>query len=147
MKIRPLNDWVLLEQLDAEEKTAGGIIIPDLAKERPHTGIVIAVGPGTFKVEKGREKEKKKIFIPTELKPGNKVIYEKYMVSDFEVDGHKIVMVREENVLGIFEAEKPARAAAPKESSKASDQKTKKPAKLQKPAEKKKAAPKTKKKK
>lgn len=147
MKIRPLNDWVLLEQLEAEEKTAGGIIIPDLAKEKPQTGVVVAVGPGTFKVEKGKEKEKKKKFIPTELKPGNKVIYEKYMVSDFEIGGHKIVMVREENVLGIFEAEKQAKTAAPKESSKGSEKKIKKPVKSQKPVEKKKAVPKTKKKK
>lgn len=145
MKIRPLNDWVQLEPLDAEEKTAGGIIIPDLAKEKPQMGIVVAVGPGRFKAEKGKEEKKK--FIPTEVKPGDRVIYEKYMVSDFELDGRKILMVREENILGIFEGEKQAKAPAVKKAAQDSPRQTKKSAPQKKTAEKKKAAPKTKKKK
>jgi chaperonin GroES len=107
MKIRPLNDWVLLRAGEAEEKSSGGIIIPEVAKEKPQWGTVEAVGPGRFKTEddrgKKKEKKKEKKFIPAEVKTGDRVLYEKYMAKDFEVSGQKILMVREEYILGVFE--------------------------------------------
>jgi chaperonin GroES len=105
MKIRPLNDWVVLEEAEAEERTAGGIIIPDIAKERPQWGTVVAVGPGAYKTEmrKGKEEGEKK-FIPTEVKTGEKVLFEKYMAKEFEAADGKITMVREESILGVLES-------------------------------------------
>lgn len=111
MKIRPLNDWVVIKPVDSGERTASGIIIPEVAKQKPQIGVVMAVGPGRYKEEKGKGKEKekekkKKIFVPTEVKPGDKVMYEKYMVSEFELDGQEVTMIREENILGFLEEEK-----------------------------------------
>ncbi len=108
MKIRPLNDWVVIKPVDSGERTASGIIIPEVAKQKPQIGVVVAVGPGRYKEEKGKgkEKEKKKIFVPTEVKPGDKVMYEKYMVSEFELDGQEVTMIREENILGFLGEEK-----------------------------------------
>jgi chaperonin GroES len=104
MKIRPLNDWVVLEEAETEERTAGGIIIPEVAKERPQRGTVVAVGPGAFKTDmrKGKAKGEKK-FIPTVVKTGEEVLFEKYMAKEFETADRKITMVREEYILGIFE--------------------------------------------
>ena len=102
MKIKPLNDWVVIQPVDAEEKTAGGIIIPEKAKEKPQIGVVEAVGPGKYKPVDAKGKSKEKKFVPTEVKRGDKVLYEKYMISDIEVDGKTVVMVREEYILGIF---------------------------------------------
>lgn len=106
MKIRPLNDWVLLRAGEAEEKSSGGIIIPEVAKEKPQWGTVEAVGPGRYKTEEGRGKKKEKKFVPTEVKTGDRVLYEKYMAKDFEVSGQKLLMVREEYILGVFESAK-----------------------------------------
>ncbi|OGW24687.1 MAG: hypothetical protein A2X59_12730 [Nitrospirae bacterium GWC2_42_7] len=105
MKIKPLNDWVVIQPVDAEEKTAGGLFIPEKAKEKPQVGVVEAVGPGRYKADedKGKDKKKDKKFIPTEVKRGDKVLYEKYMISDIEVDGKTVVMVREEYILGVLE--------------------------------------------
>ncbi|MBI5639286.1 MAG: co-chaperone GroES [Nitrospirae bacterium] len=104
MKIKPLNEWVVIEQSEAEERTSGGIIIPEVAKEKPQWGSVVAAGPGAYKQEKDKQgkKEEKKKFIPTEVKQGDRVLYEKYMASEFELDGQKIIMVRESNILGIL---------------------------------------------
>jgi len=102
MKIKPLNDWVLLEAGESEEKTAGGIIIPDSAKKKPEWGTVIAAGPGAYKSEKEKGKEKEKKFIPTEVKPGDRVLYERYGGREFEIDGQKILMVRESDILGLL---------------------------------------------
>lgn len=105
MVIRPLNDWVLIQQGEAEERSSGGIIIPEVAKEKPQWGIVVAAGPGAYKKEKEKGKEKEKRFIPTEVRPGDKVLYEKYRASEFEIDDQKIIMVREENILGTLESQ------------------------------------------
>lgn len=104
MVIKPLHDWVWLQPLESETMTAGGIIIPEVAKEKPSKGVVIAAGPGAYKTERGKEKEKEKKFVPTEVKSGDSVLYERYMASEFELDGEKIVMVRESSILGVFEA-------------------------------------------
>ena len=103
MKLKPLQDWALIQRVEPEEKTAGGIIIPDAAKEKPTEGIVLAIGPGKYIIEKGKEKEKKKKFIPTILKPGERVMYGKYSAREFEVDGEPVILVREEDVLGTIE--------------------------------------------
>jgi chaperonin GroES len=105
MKIRPLNDWVVLEMAEAEERTAGGIIIPEVAKERPQWGTVVAVGPGAYKTEihKGRKEGDKK-FVPTVVKAGERVLFEKYMAKEFETADRKITMVREEYILGTWES-------------------------------------------
>ena len=101
MKLKPLQDWVVIQSIEPEERTAAGIIIPDSAKDKPTEGIVIAVGPGKFKTEKGKEKEKK--FIPTVLKPGQRIIYGKYSARDIELNGEMITLVMEEEVLGTVE--------------------------------------------
>lgn len=106
MKIIPLHDWALVRPSDALEKSAGGIIIPDVARERPEEGEVLAVGEGKF-VEKTdsekKSKQKEKEFIKTTLKPGNRILYEKYGVQKIEVEGEELLMIREEDVLGLVE--------------------------------------------
>ena len=106
MKIRPLHDWVVIRPGKAQDRTAGGIVIPDVAKEKPQEGEVLAVGEGRFekeKDEKSKSKEKERKFIKTTLKPGDRVMYEKYSAKKVEVNGEELVMVREEEVLGRFE--------------------------------------------
>jgi chaperonin GroES len=106
MKIRPLNDWVLIEVIESDERTSGGLYIPEVAKQKPQWGIVEAVGPGSLETEKGKDKKDKKEdkkFVPTVVKAGQKVLYEKYMASEFELDGQKILMVREKYILGVSE--------------------------------------------
>jgi chaperonin GroES len=82
-------------------------VIPDVAKEKPQEGEVVAVGEGRFetekKAEKGKAKEQERKFIKTTLKPGDRVVYEKYSARKIEVNGEELVMVREEDVLGRFE--------------------------------------------
>ncbi|MEK6684329.1 MAG: co-chaperone GroES [Nitrospirota bacterium] len=104
MKIRPLNDWALIRPRSEKEKTAGGIIIPDVAKERPSEGEVLAIGEGHYKEEqdkKGKVIDKK--FVPTVVKTGDRVLYEKYGVTKVELDGEELVLVREESILGRFQ--------------------------------------------
>ena len=121
MKLKPLQDWVLIQRIEPKEMTAAGIIIPDSAKDKPTEGIILAIGPGKFETEKGekKEKEKEKKFIPTVLKPGQRIIYGKYSAREFELNGEMIVLVREEDVLGTVEetqlAEKKPFAVAEKQ--------------------------------
>lgn len=105
MKLKLLQDWALIHRVEPEEKTAGGIIIPDSAKEKPTEGIVLAIGPGKYEAEKSKEKDKKKEkkFIPTVLKPGQRIIYGKYSAREFDLDGETLTLVREEDVLGMVE--------------------------------------------
>ena len=122
MKLKPLQDWAVIQLVEPKEKTAGGIIIPDSAKDKSTEGIVLAIGPGKFETEKGKEKEKEKKkekkFVPTVLKPGQRIIYGKYSAREIEVDGETITLVREEDVLGTVEetglAEKRSSAVAEK---------------------------------
>ena len=95
MKVRPLNDRVLIKRLEEEEKTKGGIIIPDTAKEKPIEGKVVAVG-------KGRIKEDGTV-IPLEVKAGNKVLFSKYAGTDIKIDGEEHLIMREDDILGIIE--------------------------------------------
>jgi chaperonin GroES len=101
MKIRPLHDWVVIHMSEADEWTPGGIIIPEVAKEKPQWGVVVSAGPGRYEDEDPKSKKEKK-FVPTDVKAGDKVLYEKYMAKEITVDAEKLVMVRERYILGIF---------------------------------------------
>ncbi len=94
MKIMPLQDRVLVKRLEEEEKTKGGIIIPDTAKEKPIEGKVIAAG-------KGRVKEDGK-FVPLEVKAGDKVLFNKYAGTEIKIDGEEHLIMREDDILGII---------------------------------------------
>ncbi len=95
MKLRPLDDRVVIKQSEAEEKTTGGIILPDTAKEKPQIGKVIAVGPGKI-LDNGKRAE-------MSVKKNDTVIYAKYMGNDIEIDGEKYVILKESDILGIVE--------------------------------------------
>jgi chaperonin GroES len=91
MRIHPLDDRVVVEPLEAEEKTAGGILLPDTAKEKPQRGRVVAVGPGKM-TEKGDR-------TPLSVDKGDEVIYGRYSGNDIEVDGRDIKIMRESDIL------------------------------------------------
>jgi chaperonin GroES len=95
MKLKPLQDRVIVKQSEAEEKTKSGILLPDMAKEKPTRGKVIAVGPGRLD-DKGKPME-------IGLRVGETVYYGKYSGTDVEVDGEKFVILRESDVLGVLE--------------------------------------------
>jgi chaperonin GroES len=95
MKLKPLDDRIVIKQSEAEEKTAGGIILPDTAKEKPLIGKVVAIGPGKLLDDGKRAK--------MSVKKNDEVIYGKYMGSDIEIDREKYVILRESDVLGIVE--------------------------------------------
>ncbi len=95
MKIRPLNDRVLVKRLEEEEMTKGGIIIPDSAKEKPAEGEIVAVGNGKMD-DKGKR-------IAIELKVGDKVLFSKYGGTDVKIDGEDYMIMREDDILGVIE--------------------------------------------
>ena len=95
MKLKPLDDRIVIKQVEAEEKTSGGIILPDSAKEKPQIGKVIATGPGAL-LDDGKRGQ-------MSVKKGDKVLYAKYMGSDVEIDNDKYVIIKESDVLGIIE--------------------------------------------
>jgi len=96
MKIRPLNDRLLVKRLEEEEKTAGGIIIPDSAKEKPAEGEVVAVGPGKQN-DKGDR-------VALQVKEGDRVLFSKYGGTDVKLDGEDYLIMREDDILGVIEA-------------------------------------------
>jgi chaperonin GroES len=105
MKLRPLNDWAVIRPFEAEEVTAGGLYIPDTAKDKPHEGVVEAIGPGAYEEEKyGKKKKEKKErrFIPTTIKPGDQVLYEQYAGQTYKINGEDRILVRERDILGIL---------------------------------------------
>ena len=95
MKIRPLQDRILVKRLDEEEKTKGGIIIPDTAKEKPQEGKVVAVGNGKIG-EDGNT-------TPLDVKKGDKILFSKYAGTEVTVEGDEHIIIREDDVLGIIE--------------------------------------------
>ncbi len=106
MKLRPLNDWAVIVPSEAEARTAGGLYIPDTAKEKPEEGIVEAIGPGAFEeAKRGKKKEEKKErkFIPTTVKPGARVLFERYAGQTYKVDNEERILVRERDILGLLE--------------------------------------------
>ena len=104
MKFKPLQDRVLIKPLDQEQKTAGGIIIPDTAKEKPVEGRVVAVGPGS------RDKDGK--LLPMDVKIGDRVLYGKYSGSEVKIDGEDLLIVKETDIMGVVEDSKSSRKAA-----------------------------------
>ena len=96
MNIRPLNDRILVKRLEQEEKTAGGIIIPDSAKEKPAEGEVIAVGPG--KMNKAGER------VALDVKAGDRVLFSKYGGTDVKFNGQDYLIMREDDILGVLVA-------------------------------------------
>ena len=95
MKFRPLHDRVVVKRIDAEEKTAGGIIIPDTAKEKPQTGEIVAVGPG------GRDEAGK--LIPLDVRAGDKVLFGKWSGTEVKIDGQDLLIMKESDVMGVIE--------------------------------------------
>ncbi len=95
MGIRPLQDRIIVKRLDEEEKTKGGIIIPDTAKEKPQEGKVIAVGKGKV-LEDGKVQ-------PLDVKKGNKVLFSKYSGTEVNIEGEEHLIIREDDVLGVIE--------------------------------------------
>jgi chaperonin GroES len=95
MHFRPLHDRVLVRRIDAEEKTAGGIIIPDTAKEKPQEGEIIAAGPGA-RSEHGQ-------LIPLDVKIGDRVLFGKWSGTEVKVDGQDLLIMKESDLLGIVE--------------------------------------------
>lgn len=111
MNLRPLHDWAVIRPSLAEEMTGGGLYIPDSAKDKPHEGVVEAIGPGAYEEEKDRKKKdekKERRFIPSTVKPGERVLYEQYAGRTYQIDGEERILVRERDILGIL-PEAPAR--------------------------------------
>ena len=95
MKFRPLHDRVVVKRIDALEKSAGGIIIPDTAKEKPSQGEVIAVGPG------GRDESGK--LIPIDVKEGDRVLFGKWSGTEVKIDGEELLIMKESDIMGIID--------------------------------------------
>ena len=96
MKIRPLQDRIIVKRVQEEEKTKGGIIIPDTAKEKPIEGKVIAAGNGKV-LEDGKVR-------PLDVKAGDRVLFSKYAGTEIKIDGEEHLMMREEDILGVIES-------------------------------------------
>ena len=94
MKFKPLQDRVLIRRLESEEKTAGGIIIPDTAKEKPMEGEVVAVGPGT-RSEDGK-------LHPLDVKPGDRVLFGKWSGTEVKLDGEELLIMKESDIMGVL---------------------------------------------
>jgi chaperonin GroES len=94
MKFRPLHDRVVVKRIEAEEKSAGGIIIPDTAKEKPSQGEVIAVGPG------GRDENGK--LIPIDLQAGDRVLFGKWSGTEVKIDGEELLIIKESDIMGVL---------------------------------------------
>ena len=95
MKFRPLHDRVVVKRIEAEEKSAGGIIIPDTVKEKPSQGEVIAIGPG------GRDEAGK--LIPINLKVGDRILFGKWSGTEVKIDGQELLIMKESDIMGIID--------------------------------------------
>ena len=95
MKFRPLHDRVLVKRVEAEEKTKGGIIIPDTAKEKPQEGEVLAVGPGA-RDESGK-------LIPIDLKKGDRILFGKWSGTEIKIEGQDLIIMKESDVMGVVD--------------------------------------------
>jgi chaperonin GroES len=104
MQFRPLHDRVLVRRIDADEKTAGGIIIPDTVKEKPQRGEIIAVGPGA-RNDKGE-------LVPLDVKAGDEVLFGKWSGTEVKIDGEDLLIMKESDILGVVEAARAAKKAA-----------------------------------
>jgi chaperonin GroES len=104
MKFRPLHDRVVVKRLTAEEKSAGGIIIPDTAQEKPSQGEIVAVGPG------GRDEAGK--LIPIDVKKGDRVLFGKWSGTEVKIDGEDLLIMKESDIMGVLEESSVARKKA-----------------------------------
>ena len=104
MHLRPLHDRVVVRRIEADEKTAGGIIIPDTAKEKPMEGEVVAVGPGS-RNEQGQ-------LVPTDLKPGDRILFGKWSGTEVKIDGEELLIMKESDVMGVLDSKPSLRRAA-----------------------------------
>ncbi len=95
MKIRPLNDRIIVERLEGETRTSGGIVLPDTAKEKPKQGRVVAVGAGKLNDDGER--------VPVEVKEGETILFGSYAGTEVKIDGKEYLILREEDVLGVVE--------------------------------------------
>ena len=103
-KFRPLHDRVVVRRIEAEAKTAGGIIIPDSAQEKPQQGEIVAVGPG------GRDEAGK--LIPIDLKVGDKVLFGKWSGTEVKLDGQELLIMKESDIMGVLDEQVSRRKAA-----------------------------------
>jgi chaperonin GroES len=106
MKVIPLHDWAVIVPSEAPTRTAGGLYIPDSAKERPEEGIVESIGPGALEQEKhgkNKDESKERKFIPTAVKPGDRVLYEKWAGQTYTIGTEEKILVRERNILGLID--------------------------------------------
>ena len=104
MKFRPLHDRVVVRRVEEDTKTAGGIIIPDTAKEKPMQGEVVAVGPGA-RDEQGKVQ-------PLDVKPGDRVLFGKWSGTEVKIDGEDLLIMKESDILGVLEGKSSAKKAA-----------------------------------
>jgi chaperonin GroES len=104
MKFRPLHDRVVVKRIDAEEKSAGGIIIPDTAKEKPSQGEIIAVGPG------GRDEAGK--LVPLDVKAGDRILFGKWSGTEVKIDGVEYLIMKESDIMGVLEGADAQKKAA-----------------------------------
>jgi chaperonin GroES len=104
MAFRPLHDRVLIRRIESEEKTAGGIIIPDTAKEKPMEGEVVAAGPGA-RGEDGKLQ-------PMDLRSGDRVLFGKWSGTEVKLDGEELIIMKESDVMGVIDHDTPARKVA-----------------------------------
>jgi chaperonin GroES len=104
MKFRPLHDRVVVRRIDEDERTKGGIIIPDTAKEKPQQGEIVAVGPGA-RDEKGE-------VIPLDVKPGDRVLFGKWSGTEVKLDGEELLIMKESDILGVLEGAAAKKKAA-----------------------------------
>lgn len=103
MAFRPLHDRVVVRRIGADEKTAGGIIIPDTAQEKPQEGAVVAVGPG------GRTEDGKAL--PMDVKAGDRVLFGKWSGTEVTIDGEELLIMKESDIMGVVETKKAKKAA------------------------------------
>ena len=106
MKFRPLHDRVVVRRLEGEEKTAGGIIIPDTAKEKPQEGEIIAVGPGA-RDEAGK-------LVALDLKAGDRILFGKWSGTEVKIDGEDLLIMKESDVMGVIEGKASGKSAVRK---------------------------------
>ena len=104
MKFRPLHDGVVVRRVEEDTKTAGGIIIPDTAKEKPMQGEIVAVGPGA-RDEQGK-------VVPLDVKAGDRVLFGKWSGTEVKIDGQDLLIMKESDILGVIEGKANVRAAA-----------------------------------
>ena len=104
MSFKPLHDRVVVRRTDSEEKTAGGIIIPDSAQEKPMEGVVVAVGPGA-RDESGK-------LVPLDVKKGDRILFGKWSGTEVKIDGDDLIIMKESDIMGVIEVTKAARKAA-----------------------------------